>query len=164
MSSVRFQCIVRARAGDSPSSIQQTPNAMAVNADACENMCAEVETTLLSLAESIRAQDARLGQLRTFPARIETMPDCFTAVETNATRAHIEHETAQRAALCALLEEKVLVYEQRVLNLHSKMSQRRDAIDSNSGLESVPDLLEVFVQQQATYSKELDEAHRFLIS
>lgn len=128
------------------------------------NMCAEVEATLVAMAEDIRARDARISQLRAFLSRIEAMPDCFTADEIRATQTHIEAEAAERAQRCALLEEKVAVYEMRVLELHQKMTMRRECIDVDSGLEAAPALLEIFVQQQANMSKELDEAHSFLMS
>ena len=128
------------------------------------SMCSEVEQTLVALADDIRSRDARIAQLQRFLSHIETLSTCFTTDEIRSTQSYIDVETTERARLCALLAEKVSVYEMRMLELHTKMTQRREAIENDSGLDAVPELLEIFVQQQAAMKEQLDTAHKFLMS
>lgn len=125
----------------------------------------DLKEVLQGLAEEIRALDQRIEALHMLLSQLEENAACFTDVEVDATRQRIAAELHCRETKIATLREKVEVYESRVLDLHAKLSARKRIMDDNpDSLQSLPELLAVFVDQHAAINSELDAARQFLLA
>lgn len=124
----------------------------------------DLEKILCDLADEVRAIDTRREALRAFHESILAHGDCFSPEELEATRAKIEAEESLRAEKVNALEQKLLVYETRIVELERRLAQRKSVIDDGSALEATPELLDLFAQHQVRLNEDLHSAREFLLS
>ena len=126
---------------------------------------AELESCLRALGNEIRAIDARIASLVQFLDHITSLGECFTENEVTSTRQKLQDERTLRAAKARVLEEKVELYESHVVVLQSQLEARKRVIDVATGpLEHSPDLMNVFAQQHAVMTQDLEKTRAYLLS
>lgn len=132
----------------------------------------DVKQILDAIAAEIRETDARRVALEGLLKQIQSCDtECFTNEEISATRAEIDTCLAVSEAKRTMLDEKIHIYEDRVLLLEQKLAARKKIIESSRDdtsseftLQKAPELLNLFVQQHANMTNELDQARTELMT
>lgn len=131
-------------------------------------MTQEIVDSLHALAASIRSIDERVGGLSRFRDKIKQCEaGCFSEAEMAATEEHLRALEQERATLATMLEQKIELYETRVVTLEHVLEVRKSIIDESTGgeaLKETPKLLDLLVEQHATLQKQLEEVRTSIVT
>ena len=124
----------------------------------------DLRTTLVELGNDIRRRDGYIKELDAFFGVIQERSECFDSQEVEATRLRLHEETTQRVHLVNRLRDKLKIYDEQVVQLHSRLEERKRVLEEHpEPLKGAPDLLSVFVKTHKDLECELSQAREALL-
>ena len=117
------------------------------------------------LADEIRALNSKIELLEDLVKHLTT--PAFTELEISSTQDQIDSLKSMRSKKKQVLEDKINVYETKVLGLEKILQTRKDIIENKQDTNSLrenPELLKIFVDEHARMTKDLRDAQEFLLT